>query len=127
MNSKHGALALCFLGLAFGLYAQSISIQEIKLGKGKEAYSHSNVTVHYVGRLPNGTKFDSSRDRGKSFECNLGVGEVIKGWDKGIAGMREGGIRKITVPPELGYGNKTMGNIPSNSTLIFEIELLKVF
>jgi len=106
---------------------KGLQIQDLKLGTGKEAYSHSTVTVHYVGRLTNGNKFDSSRDRGKPFEANLGTGEVIRGLDKGIRGMKEGGIRKLTIPPELGYGSKSTGSIPANSTLVFEIELLKVY
>jgi len=102
-------------------------IQDIKIGTGKEAYSGSNVTVHYVGRLKNGVKFDSSRDRNRPFEFNLGAREVIKGWDKGVVGMKEGGIRKLTIPPELGYGDRATGSIPANSTLIFEVELIKVY
>jgi len=106
---------------------KDLIIQDIKLGTGKEAYSGSNVTVHYVGKLTNGVKFDSSRDRKKPFEFNLGAGEVIKGWDKGVKGMKEGGVRKLTIPPELGYGARGTGSIPANSTLIFEVELIKVY
>ena len=102
-------------------------IKDIKVGTGKEAYSSSYVTVHYIGRLKNGVKFDSSRDRKKPFEFNLGAREVIRGWDKGIVGMKEGGIRKLTIPPEMAYGEKATGSIPANSTLIFEVELLKVY
>ncbi|TGN20001.1 FKBP-type peptidyl-prolyl cis-trans isomerase [Leptospira idonii] len=106
---------------------KDLIIQDIKLGTGKEAYSGSYVTVHYVGKLTNGVKFDSSRDRKKPFEFNLGAGEVIKGWDKGVKGMKEGGIRKLTIPPELGYGSRSTGSIPANSTLVFEVELIKVY
>jgi peptidylprolyl isomerase len=106
---------------------KDLVIQDIKVGNGKEAYSGSNVTVHYVGRLKNGTKFDSSRDRKKPFEFNLGAREVIRGWDKGVVGMKEGGIRKLTIPPELGYGDRATGSIPANSVLIFEVELIKVY
>lgn len=106
---------------------KDFQIIDIKIGTGNEAYSSSTVTVHYVGRLTNGQKFDSSRDRGKPFEFNLGNGEVIKGWDKGVRGMKEGGIRKLIIPPELGYGSKVSGSIPANSTLVFEVELIKVY
>ncbi|MDV6235247.1 FKBP-type peptidyl-prolyl cis-trans isomerase [Leptospira ellisii] len=103
-------------------------IKDIRVGTGKEAFSGSNVTVHYVGTLTNGKKFDSSRDRRAPFTFNLGAGEVIKGWDRGVRGMKEGGIRKLTIPPELGYGSRGAGaSIPPNSTLIFEVELLKVY
>ncbi|AJR14147.1 FKBP-type peptidyl-prolyl cis-trans isomerase [Leptospira interrogans serovar Linhai str. 56609] len=109
-------------------FAEDLVIKEIRIGTGKEAFSGSNVTVHYVGTLTNGKKFDSSRDRKKPFTFNLGAGEVIKGWDRGVRGMKEGGIRKLTIPPELGYGSRGAGAaIPPNSTLIFEVELLKVY
>ncbi len=106
---------------------KDLIIQDIKIGKGQEAYSGSYITVHYVGRLKNGTKFDSSRDRKKPFEFNLGTREVIRGWDKGLVGMKEGGIRKLTIPPDMAYGDKATGSIPANSTLVFEVELLKVY
>ena len=79
-----------------------------------------------MGTLTNGTKFDSSRDRGTPFTFNLGAGEVIDGWDKGVAGMRVGGIRRLTIPPDLAYGDRAVGSIPANSTLVFEVELLGV-
>ncbi|TGM05567.1 FKBP-type peptidyl-prolyl cis-trans isomerase [Leptospira jelokensis] len=106
---------------------KDFQIIDLVVGKGDEAFSGSYVTVHYVGRLTNGTKFDSSRDRNRPFEFNLGAGEVVKGWDKGVKGMRVGGKRKLIIPPELGYGSKQVGNIPPNSTLIFEVELLKIY
>ncbi|XDD45789.1 FKBP-type peptidyl-prolyl cis-trans isomerase [Leptospira sp. WS39.C2] len=106
---------------------KDFQIIDLVIGKGDEAFSGSYVTVHYVGRLTNGTKFDSSRDRNRPFEFNLGAGEVVKGWDKGVRGMRVGGKRKLIIPPELGYGSKQVGNIPPNSTLIFEVELLKIY
>lgn len=106
---------------------KDFQIIDIVVGKGEEAFSGSYVTVHYVGKLKNGTKFDSSRDRNRPFEFNLGAGEVVKGWDKGIKGMRVGGKRKLIIPPELGYGSKKVGNIPADSTLIFEVELLKIY
>lgn len=97
------------------------------VGAGAEAVSGKKVTVHYTGTLENGTKFDSSVDRGQPFIFNLGAGEVIKGWDQGVAGMKVGGKRKLTIPPELGYGDQGAGDaIPPNSTLIFDVELLNV-
>ncbi|MBI5323796.1 MAG: FKBP-type peptidyl-prolyl cis-trans isomerase [Ignavibacteriae bacterium] len=103
-----------------------LQYQDMKVGTGTEAKSGSKVSVHYVGTLTDGTKFDSSVDRGKPFEFNLGAGEVIKGWDEGVAGMKVGGKRKLTIPPDLGYGSRAIGKIPSNSTLIFDVELLNV-
>lgn len=99
-----------------------------ELGLGASARSGKVVTVHYTGRLANGTKFDSSHDRGEPFEFRLGEGAVIKGWDEGVAGMKVGGKRVLTIPPYLAYGDKDMGNglIPANSTLVFEVELLAV-
>lgn len=104
-----------------------LGIEDIKVGTGAEAQQGNTVTVHYVGTLTNGNKFDSSRDRGKGFSFQLGAGQVIKGWDQGVAGMRIGGLRKLTIPPELGYGARGFSNvIPPNSTLVFEVELLEV-
>jgi FKBP-type peptidyl-prolyl cis-trans isomerase FkpA len=101
--------------------------EDIKVGDGAEAVSGKKVTVHYVGTLTNGNKFDSSRDRGKGFSFELGRGQVIKGWDQGVAGMKIGGVRKLTIPPEMAYGEKGFSNlIPPNSTLVFEVELLGV-
>jgi FKBP-type peptidyl-prolyl cis-trans isomerase len=84
------------------------------------------VTVHYVGTLQDGTKFDSSYDANRPFAFKVGVGQVIQGWDLGIPGMRVGGKRRLTIPPSLAYGNRANGPIPANSTLIFDIELLSV-
>jgi FKBP-type peptidyl-prolyl cis-trans isomerase len=101
--------------------------EDLKLGTGKEAKKGNTVTVHYTGWLKDGKKFDSSLDRKTPFQFTLGRGEVIQGWDRGIVGMKEGGKRKLTIPPALGYGSRGAGNvIPPNSVLIFEVELLKV-
>jgi FKBP-type peptidyl-prolyl cis-trans isomerase len=103
-------------------------IEDIKVGSGPAAKSGDRVSVHYVGTLTNGTKFDSSRDRGQPFEFPLGGGRVIRGWDVGVAGMQVGGVRKLTIPPEEGYGARGTpgGPIPPNATLVFEVELLKI-
>lgn len=104
-----------------------LQIEDMKSGEGAEATAGKSVTVHYVGTLTTGSKFDSSRDRGKGFTFTLGQGQVIKGWDQGVAGMKIGGLRKLTIPPELAYGAKGFPPvIPPNSTLVFEVELLSV-
>lgn len=96
-------------------------------GTGAEARAGNRVTVHYVGTLTDGGKFDSSRDRGEGFSFKLGAGQVIKGWDQGVAGMKVGQLRKLTIPAELAYGARGFPPvIPPNSTLVFEVELLKV-
>ncbi|OGU15572.1 MAG: peptidylprolyl isomerase [Ignavibacteria bacterium GWB2_35_12] len=103
-----------------------LQYQDIVAGTGTEAKTGNKVKVHYVGTLTDGTKFDSSVDRGQPFDFDLGAGRVIKGWDEGVAGMKVGGKRKLVIPPELGYGGRAIGKIPANSTLIFEVELLDV-
>ncbi len=100
-------------------------IEDILVGSGSEAIAGNTVTVHYTGWLTNGTKFDSSKDRNDPFVFPLGAGHVIRGWDQGVAGMKTGGKRKITIPPEMGYGASGAGGIiPPNATLVFEVELL---
>ncbi|MBX7219864.1 MAG: FKBP-type peptidyl-prolyl cis-trans isomerase [Blastocatellia bacterium] len=101
-------------------------IEDMLVGSGNAPKAGDLVVVHYTGWLTNGKKFDSSVDRGKPFKFTLGFGEVIKGWDQGVASMRVGGKRKLTIPPELGYGNRPVGPIPANSTLVFEVELLGI-
>ncbi len=104
-----------------------LQIEDIKVGDGAEAIGGKKVTVHYVGTLTDGNKFDSSRDRGKGFSFQLGSGQVIKGWDQGVAGMKIGGMRKLTIPPDLAYGERGFPPvIPPGSTLVFEVELLGV-
>lgn len=100
---------------------------DVVVGTGAEAKSGSAVSVHYVGKLENGTVFDSSRERGQPFTFIIGQGKVIRGWEQGVVGMKVGGTRKLVIPPHLGYGESgSPPNIPGNATLFFEIELLHV-
>jgi FKBP-type peptidyl-prolyl cis-trans isomerase FkpA len=104
-----------------------LKYEDLKVGTGAEAKAGQAVSVHYTGWLTDGKKFDSSKDRGQPFQFALGAGQVIKGWDEGVQGMKIGGKRKLTIPPGLGYGSRGAGNvIPPNATLIFEVELLGV-
>lgn len=95
-------------------------------GTGPSPQTGQRVTVHYTGRLTNGSKFDSSVDKNRPLEFKIGTGAVIKGWDEGIMSMKVGGKRKLIIPPELGYGSRGQGRIPPNSTLLFEVELLGI-
>lgn len=107
--------------------ASGLQYWDITVGTGATAAAGKTVKVHYTGWLTNGKKFDSSLDRGEPFAFSLGAGQVIKGWDEGVAGMKVGGKRQLRIPPELGYGARGAGNaIPPNSTLIFDVELLDV-
>lgn len=104
-----------------------LKIETIIEGEGEVSKAGDNLTVHYTGTLEDGSKFDSSVDRGSPFVFTLGIGQVIKGWEEGMAGMKVGEKRKIIVPAEMGYGERGVpGLIPANATLIFEVELLKI-
>ena len=102
-----------------------LKFEDTTVGDGTVASKGQTVSVHYTGWLENGTKFDSSKDRNDPFEFKLGAGQVIRGWDEGVAGMKVGGVRRLTIPPQLGYGDRGAGGvIPPKATLIFEVELL---
>jgi len=100
-----------------------LEIRDVKIGKGPKVKKGNQVSMRYIGKLPNGTIFDKNT-KGQPFTTTIGKGEVIKGWDVGIQGMQVGGERLLVVPPNMGYGNKKMGTIPANSTLIFEVKLI---
>lgn len=103
-----------------------LKIEDIQVGTGAEAVAGKTVTVHYTGWLTDGTKFDSSVDRGEPFPFPLGAGRVIPGWEQGVTGMKVGGKRRLIIPPDLAYGPQGTGPIPPNATLIFDVELLDV-
>ena len=104
-----------------------LKIEDIKVGEGQEVKSGDTVVIDYKGTLLDGKQFDSSYDRGQPFETQIGVGQVIRGWDLGVVGMKVGGKRKLTIPPELAYGERGAGaDIPPNATLVFEVELKEI-
>jgi FKBP-type peptidyl-prolyl cis-trans isomerase FkpA len=112
---------------AFTRTPSGLRYQELARGQGAEAKAGSKVSVHYTGWLPNGEKFDSSRDRNEPFGFTLGAGQVIAGWDEGVAGMKAGGRRKLIIPADLGYGTSgAPPDIPPGATLVFDVELLEV-
>ncbi len=113
-------------GEVLGVTGEGLQITDVVVGTGPEARSGQTVAVHYTGTLADGTKFDSSKDRGQPFSFTLGTGQVIKGWDQGIVGMKVGGTRTLVIPPALGYGDRGTGPIPPNATLNFEVELLAI-
>lgn len=136
-----GIVGFLFLSIGRPIMAQSeqpasmpeittvsgLTYTDVAVGTGREAASGNLVTVHYTGWLTNGKKFDSSVDRSEPFSFPLGAGRVIKGWDEGVAGMKVGGKRKLTIPSQLGYGARGAGGvIPPNATLVFDVELLEV-
>jgi FKBP-type peptidyl-prolyl cis-trans isomerase FkpA len=105
--------------------ASGLQYVDLVVGSGREAHAGETAVVHYTGTLTDGTKFDSSKDRNAPFSFRLGAGQVIKGWDEGVEGMKIGGIRKLVIPPQLGYGSRGAGSvIPPHATLNFEVELL---
>ena len=105
--------------------SNELKVTDVKVGEGKEAVKGALVKVHYEGFLEDGKKFDSSRDRNRVFEFTLGAGRVIKGWDMGVMGMKEGGQRTLHIPADLAYGERAIGPIPPNSNLVFNIELVE--
>lgn len=136
MNRTLALLALVVLAACGGGSSSStpstptdtgtLVVEDIVVGTGPEAAAGNVVTVDYTGTLTNGQVFDSSYAAGTPFTFQVGVGQVIRGWDLGVPGMRVGGKRRLTIPPSLGYGNQAVGPIPPNSTLVFEIELLSI-
>ena len=104
----------------------TVQITDLVEGQGKAVVKGALITTQYTGWLEDGSEFDSSWSRGRPFQCVIGTGRVIKGWDQGLMGMREGGKRRLAVPAALGYGERSVGKIPPNSALTFEIEVLQV-
>lgn len=105
---------------------EELIIEDLQEGTGEAVVSGDNITIHYTGMLTNGAVFDSSVERGEPFKTQIGVGQLIAGWDEGIPGMKVGGKRKLTIPAHKAYGNRNIGKIPANSTLIFDVELISI-
>ena len=139
MIFKKTVLFFCSLGFltaSFGSPVEALSaaivtenglkIVEVKVGTGQTAEAGDVVTVHYVGTFEDGRSFDSSRGRSQPFQFQLGAGQVIVGWDQGIVGMKIGGVRQLTIPSTLAYGDRGIGPIPAKATLVFEVELLGI-
>jgi FKBP-type peptidyl-prolyl cis-trans isomerase FkpA len=103
-----------------------LEVKDLRSGTGPEVKTGDKLRVHYVGTLTDGTEFDSSRKRGEPFTFTFGKGQVIKGWEYGLVGMHVGGLRKLSIPPHLAYGDHAQGKIPASSTIIFEVELLGI-
>jgi FKBP-type peptidyl-prolyl cis-trans isomerase len=120
------ACAAFLLLVTPALAANELIIEDLVVGDGATAGIGNTVSVHYTGWLEDGTKFDSSLERGQSFSFQLGSRQVIRGWDEGVKGMQVGGKRRLVIPPDWGYGDRDLGIIPPNSTLIFEVELLGI-
>jgi FKBP-type peptidyl-prolyl cis-trans isomerase len=106
--------------------ASGLEYEDLKVGDGATAQNGDTVSVNYTGWLTDGTKFDSSIDRGQTFDFTLGARQVITGWDEGVVGMKVNGTRLLIIPPSLGYGSTANGSIPANSTLIFEVQLVAI-
>lgn len=106
--------------------ALGVGVQDVSVGAGELVVERAGVSVHYVGMLEDGTVFDASRERGTPLDIRLGSGMVIQGWEDGLLGMRVGGVRRLVIPPELGYGAQQVGQIPPDSTLYFEVEMMSV-
>lgn len=105
---------------------KSMIIDDIKVGEGAEVKNGDSVDVHYIGTLQDGTEFDNSRKRGEPFNFTVGGGQVIKGWDQGLLGMKVGGQRVLVIPPDMAYGERGIGPIPGGATLVFAIELVEI-
>lgn len=106
--------------------SDGLVVEDNVLGSGDEVKAGDTISVNYTGMLPDGTKFDSSYDRGEPIEFMVGSGQIIRGFDEGVRGMKIGGKRRLTIPPALGYGANQVGPIPANSTIIFDVELMKI-
>ena len=104
----------------------TLVIEDLVVGTGPTAVIGDTVTVQYIGTFTNGTKFDSSYDRGTAYEFQVGAGRVIAGWDQGVPGMKVGGKRRLTIPPDLAYGSRGQGVIPPNTTLLFDIDMVSI-